>query len=166
MKRHRVRGFQHGTDVPARSAPLGIGSAIESKEKKLAPALRLTACNHLKRCDCQGVFGRFFAGRISPRLLYEDKAVTASALTRGRPYQARLSFICRRVVNRAGISTGFEIWAFIPDSSDFSTSSTKASAYMAMMGILSASSCARERMRRVASRPSMIGIWISMRMAR
>ena len=42
MKRHRVRGFQHGTDVPARSAPLGIGSAIESKEKKLAPALRLT----------------------------------------------------------------------------------------------------------------------------
>ena len=49
MKRHRVRGFQHGTDVPARSAPLGIGSAIESKEKKLAPALRLTACNHLKR---------------------------------------------------------------------------------------------------------------------
>ena len=68
MKRHRVRGFQHGTDVPARSAPLGIGSAIESKEKKLAaPALRLTACNHLKRCDCQGFFGRFFAGRISPR---------------------------------------------------------------------------------------------------
>jgi hypothetical protein len=46
MKRHRVRGFQHGTDVPARSAPLGIGSAIESKEKKLAPALRITACNH------------------------------------------------------------------------------------------------------------------------
>ena len=42
MKRHRVRGFQHGTDVPARSAPLGIGSAIESKEKKLAPALRIT----------------------------------------------------------------------------------------------------------------------------
>jgi len=92
MKRHRVRGFQHGTDVPARSAPLG--SAIESKEKKLAPALRLTACNHLKRYDCQGVFGRFFAGRISPRyVVYEDKAFTASALTRGRPYQARLSFI-------------------------------------------------------------------------
>ena len=43
MKRHRVRGFQHGTDVPARSAPLGIGSAIESKEKKLAPALRIIA---------------------------------------------------------------------------------------------------------------------------
>ena len=40
---------------------------VESKEKKLAPALRLTACNHLKRCDCQGFFGRFFAGRISPR---------------------------------------------------------------------------------------------------
>ena len=89
MKRHRVRGFQHGTDVPARSAPLGIGSAIESKEKKLAPA-----CNHLKRCDCQGVFGRFFAGRILSRhVVYEDKAFTASALTRGRPYQARLSFI-------------------------------------------------------------------------
>ena len=60
MKRHRVRGFQHGTDVPARSAPLGIGSAIESKEKKLAPALRLTACNHLKRYDCQG--GSLLAG--------------------------------------------------------------------------------------------------------
>ena len=55
MKRHRVRGFQHGTDVPARSAPLGIGSAIESKEKKLAPAQRLTACNHLKRYDCLGM---------------------------------------------------------------------------------------------------------------
>mgnify|MGYP000520785082 FL=1 len=126
MKRHRVRGFQHGTDVPARSAPLGIGSAIESKEKKLAPALRIIACNHLKRYDCQGVFGRFFAGRISPRhVVYEDKAFTASALTRGRPYQARLSFICRRVVNRAGISTGFEIWRSSPTSSDFSTSSSK-----------------------------------------
>ena len=71
MKRHGVRGFQHGTDVPARSAPFGIGSTVESKEKKLAPALRFTACNHLKRYDCQGIFVRLFAVR---HVVYEDKA--------------------------------------------------------------------------------------------
>ena len=158
MKRHGVRGFQHGTDVPARSAPFGIGSTVESKEKetgsraevhRLQPPETIRLPRNFREALCwQDLASGTSCMRTKPRC--------QSALPRGRSYPARLSLNCRRAVNRAGMSTGFEIWAFIPASSGFSTSSSKASADTAMMGTLFASSCARERMR-VASRPSMRG---------
>ena len=62
-------------------------------------------------------------------------------------------------------SMGFERCASMPLASDFFTSSSKAFADIATMGMPAASARLIARMARVASRPSMTGMRISMRIA-
>lgn len=60
---------------------------------------------------------------------------------------------------------GLEVCAVMPASRLLRTSSENAFAVMAMMGITAPSGLAPMRMARVASKPFILGIWMSMRMA-
>ncbi len=63
------------------------------------------------------------------------------------------------------MSTGFAIWSFMPDASASATFSAKASAVMAMMGIVPACGWDEPRIARVASCPFITGICTSISMA-
>src|SRR5690606_8163020 len=98
---------------------------------------------------------------------FRRDGVGRGALFRRRPRRSVPGGWSRRAgvaVSRAG-AMGLVMWSFMPAAMLFSASRAMARAVMAMMGRVAKRSppgaAASWRMRRLASRPSITGIWIS-----